>query len=54
MVHNKMTGAKLGLISTAKTAKTVSIVLDLQLGFTFLPTSVLDIATHTNAYYARR
>lgn len=54
IVHNKMTGAKLGLTSTAKNPKTVSIMLDMQLGFTFHPTTLLDIATHINAYYARR
>lgn len=52
IVHNKKTGAKLGLISTAKSANPVPVMLDLRLVFTFLPTSLLlDIATQTNAYY---
>lgn len=54
IVHNLKIGVKLGLISPAKSAKTVSIMLDLPLEFTFPPTSLLDIATHINAYYARR
>ncbi|CAN3369074.1 hypothetical protein DICA4_F19086 [Diutina catenulata] len=52
IVHNKKTGAKLGLISTAKSANPVPVMLDSRSVFTFLPTSLLlDIATQTNAYY---